>query len=486
MSTNNNVVELRKIPNSIYADITNSTAKNFKPRANDTYIRDKKLSGFYIKVRPNGKQTYCVQARPFGIKKNKSKTIGDCNIFSAKDARALAIEYIQRIRTGKTLTPDLPETKEESIESLVNTYASVRELKARTIKDLKTELPRHMPVLSRMNLADITIDHVEKWWIEKAKIQATRKRVFSYARALTTYAQAKRVVPYNVFKSFNKVVGQIKAPDPIDRHIKVEDMPSWVASFVGLARPRESLRDKTKFTKTPQYIKTDDPFEYFNSEHQPIHYRSRITETQRDFILFLLVTGKRSGEASRLEWPDIDDVNSGDGEKLKTITIHKDETKNGKVDVIPMTMLTWHMLRYRYNHPNRHDKWVFPNKYGNNPISRVSKTNEKIIKSAHLSYGISPHDFRRTFATFLRSYGISEEDVAIHLNHTRTNVTAAYTRLSLEYKLNNLERLEQLILDHIRGWMMHYWYDGDEGWVSEPPEELKKKIYYHSHDYGPK
>lgn len=481
-----NVIQLRKSPNSEYVNITHTTWKDFQPRANDTYIRDKKLSGFYIRLRPNGKSTYCVTARPFGTRKPKHKTIGKCNLFSAKDAREMAADYIQRIKTGKALTPEISEAKEISLESLVDKYVQVRELKQRTIDDYKTELTRHMAELSRKNIADITIDDVEAWWITKSKIKTTRKRVLATARAITEYALVKYNLQHNVFKSFNKVVGQIKAPAPIERHIEINDLSIWVASFVGLARPSEVFIDKSKLTKTPQYIHTKDQYEYFNNVNFPIHYRSRITETQRDFLLFLLVTGKRSGETSRLEWSDVDDLNTGDGKDIKKITIHKDATKNGKVDIIPMTMLTWHLLRYRYNHPNRHPKWVFPNKYGNAPISRTSKTNTKIIKSANLDYDISPHDFRRTFANHLRHYGIAEEDVAIHLNHTRTNVTAGYTKASVEYKINNLERLEQLMLDHIRGWMIHYWYDGDEGWVSAPSIEEEKKIYYHAPDYGKK
>ena len=69
-----NVIQLRKSPNSEYVNITHTTWKDFQPRANDTYIRDKKLSGFYIRLRPNGKSTYCVTARPFGTSKPKHKT----------------------------------------------------------------------------------------------------------------------------------------------------------------------------------------------------------------------------------------------------------------------------------------------------------------------------------------------------------------------------------------------------------------------------
>ena len=203
-TSTDNVIQLKKNPNSIFVDITNSTAKDFLPRANDTYIRDKKLSGFYIRVRPTGKSTYCVLARPFGVRKPKHKTIGDSNVFSAKAARELATDYIQRIRTGKALTSELPEAEEVSMESLVDRYVVVRELKARTIKDYKTELPRHMPVLSRMSIADITIDDVEDWWIKKSKIKPTRKRVFAYARAITEYARVKYKLEHNVFKSFNK------------------------------------------------------------------------------------------------------------------------------------------------------------------------------------------------------------------------------------------------------------------------------------------
>ena len=101
-----NVIKLRKSPNSESVNITHTTWKDFLPRANDTYIRDKKLSGFYIRLRPNGKSSYCINARPFGARKPKHKAIGDCNVFSAKDARELATDYIQRIRTGKALTPE--------------------------------------------------------------------------------------------------------------------------------------------------------------------------------------------------------------------------------------------------------------------------------------------------------------------------------------------------------------------------------------------
>lgn len=101
-----NVIKLRKSPSSESVNITHTNWKDFLPRANDTYIRDKKLSGFYIRLRPNGKSSYCINARPFGARKPKHKAIGDCNVFSAKDARELATDYIQRIRTGKALTPE--------------------------------------------------------------------------------------------------------------------------------------------------------------------------------------------------------------------------------------------------------------------------------------------------------------------------------------------------------------------------------------------
>ena len=63
-----NVIQLRKSSNFEQVNITHTTWKDLLPKANDTYIRDKKLSGFYIRLRTNWKSSYCINARPFGTR----------------------------------------------------------------------------------------------------------------------------------------------------------------------------------------------------------------------------------------------------------------------------------------------------------------------------------------------------------------------------------------------------------------------------------
>jgi hypothetical protein len=71
-----NVKKLRT--SSISIQINKSTWEKHKPRqSRDFYIRDTKLEGYYIRIRPNGKKTYNCYARLGGVGRKVFLTIGD-------------------------------------------------------------------------------------------------------------------------------------------------------------------------------------------------------------------------------------------------------------------------------------------------------------------------------------------------------------------------------------------------------------------------
>ena len=501
-----NVIQLKTKPSSIYLAINNNTAKKFRARQKDFYLRDKQLKGFYIRVRDNGKKTYAVEAKRFGNGRKQSFTIGDVNLFTAKQARETAIKQLLQIRAGKD--PSAEKNKQatqdknvQTLETLISKYIEVRNLADRTKKDYQYRVPQQMPTLIKKDIRELSIDDLEIWWI-KAKATGSREVCLRYVSALLNYAKAKEYITDNVAERFRKnILGGVKQRPPKTRHISLNKIKDWSFALVRLSQPHIKYRTDAPKMDSQDYVISDENYyavfdegkqaleierlwkkqrdEWQNPANFTYGYWSRkpeITETQRDYILFLLITGKRKEEAAHLTWKDINF-------KKYIITLHK--TKSGKVDVIPMTNLMWHLMKCRNNSPNKHPEYVFPNKFNLGPINSIRVSLSKVCNYSDddispLGEDISAHDFRRTFATMSNELGMTKTDTAILLNHSMRDVTEGYIQRTLEAKRNNLKKIEQLMLGHLHGWIKVHWYDGNKRWCVNPrlDDDAKEENYY--------
>ena len=45
--------------------------------------------------------------------------------------------------------------------------------------------------------------------------------------------------------------------------------------------------------------------------------------------------------------------------------------------------------------------------------------------------------------------------------------------------IDNIEKIEQLMLGHLHGWMKVHWYDGNERWYDNPLPDIKEEDYYY-------
>ena len=496
--TPSNVIQLKASRSSLYVNINNNTAKKFKARQKDFYLRDNNLKGFYIRVRPNGKKSYAVEAKRFGNGRKQSYTIGDINLFSAKQAREIAIDNLQQIKSGKSLSAEknkqaTQDKNIQTLESLIPKYIGIRDLADRTRQDYQYRIPQQMPTLIKKNIRELSADDLEAWWI-KAKAKGSREVCLRYVSALLNYAIAKQYVTENVAEHFRKgILGGIKQRPPKTRHISLKNIENWAYELVKLSHPHIKFRINTAQDSQGYEISDEDYDAVFDEgkEVQELeklwikqkgewqdaanfnfgywNKKPMITAAQRDYILFLLITGKRKKESADLTWKDINF-------KEYTITLHK--TKSGKVDVIPMTNLMWHMMTCRNESPYKHPQLVFPNKYNSGPINNIRVSLGKICHVAEMDF-ISDHDLRRTFATMSSECGLSKTDTAILLNHSMRDVTEGYIQRTLKNKRDNIEKIEQLMLGHLHGWMKVYWYDGDERWCSDPSPDIKEENYYY-------
>jgi hypothetical protein len=107
---------------------------------------------------------------------------------------------------------------------------------------------------------------------------------------------------------------------------------------------------------------------------------------------------------------------------------------------------------------------VFPNSRGTGPIKDPRKALKKVSELADLGFDITPHDLRRTFGTATKEINLSNEDTAVLLNHAKNDVTENYIMRSLEYKRNNLEKVQQYLDSFSGGGLGRIavdWYKGN-------------------------
>lgn len=433
---------------NVFDSLTKSSYKKYKPKAKDYYIRDEKLEGFWIRVYPSGKKVYGAYTRKGGVGRKIATTIGDCELWNFEDAKTKAKEIIQQIKYEGIVPKEKVQqeaSKDKNLFHLAEDYfKDNKNLSELTQDDYLRRMRNRMPSLAKMPVTEITIDDVMAWW---RSAEGTRSDgiAFGYARKLFDRAVALSYVKDNPF-SYAKIL--------------IGELPSI----------------KQKVT----HVAKDEIFDFFKalSTSSPIHgarpKRGQITHVMRDYLLFLLLTGKRRTESLSLKWENVD---------FKRGLITLDKGKFGKVDVVPMTDMLFAMLDYRFRMEGetkaqrKHPVWVFQSRIGDKHITDPDKALKRIGMKSGLKFGLSSHDVRRTFATATRELGMLPEDLAVALNHGKANVTEGYVETNVEYKRNNLEQVAYFYNKQSGGMMNQFlvhWYQGNEDFL-DPMEAIKPK-----------
>jgi len=466
---------------NVYTTITNKTAAEYQPRATEFYIRCEQLAGFWIRVNPSGRKVYGCYGRLFGVGKEARVTIGSTDLYSATQARKLATKHLQDIKTGidpKSTAKMEADKTPSTIESLMEQYLQTNKeiFKPRYVYDFEYRLRKNFSALLRKDVRELTTKDLQTWWITKQGKQdpiGSKQVVLRYLSTLLNFAKAFDQIEKNVAHDFKKITENKKSlrrGSPKRRHIKKGEMGNWIASFLAQAVPHS------------QFKLEDGSWETAAAGNYPALWSSNpiISETQRDFLLFLLLTGKRLNESAQITWDDLDW-----DEDAPTITLRPEITKADRQDVIPMTWVVGSMLKFRKDQrADKHKKWVFENKYSSGHIADCRNSLEKIChyKSENfeidLPETINHHDLRRTYATMAEEAGMSLMEVAQFLSHAKGDVTADYITRSLLQMRQKRTMLENEILQEARWYMLVNWYgcntDLMDYWDVGPQDERPK------------
>ena len=165
--------------------------------------------------------------------------------------------------------------------------------------------------------------------------------------------------------------------------------------------------------------------------------RGQQLETNRDFLLILVLTGFRREECESLPWSSVD---------LKYGRITSIDPKNGEPHTLPMGNFLLELMKKRYSQATT--EWVFPSaKSSSGHIVNISKVRQKINKSCGIEFSF--HDLRRTFGSIAENLDYGRYTIKRLLNHKEEDdrdVTAGYVQVSERKLREAMNAIEDIVL----------------------------------------
>ena len=176
--------------------------------------------------------------------------------------------------------------------------------------------------------------------------------------------------------------------------------------------------------------------------HQlPAWYQATLelnAETTRDYLHFLLFTGLRRSEASRLPWADVD---------FKDRTFIIRETKNHQPHTLPLSDFLQQLLERRRD--NAASPFVFPSESERGYLVEPRTAVERV--SEHSGVEFTLHDLRRTFITIAESLDIPGYARKRLMNHKDPNdVTAGYIVSDVERLREPMQKITDFLVTTLR------------------------------------
>lgn len=423
----NNLTKIN--PTSVSERITANTWKKHKPREKEFFIRCDEIKGFYIRKlpvssrNPKGLSTYYVNGRFAGTGKQIYPKIGDCSIVPFDEAVEVAKSYLYKISQG--IDPRIAEKKEKALgitlEEAIQEYADAvkQDLKPLTYKDYLRKSRIQLKQFQKKAIGEITVDDVKDWWLKGDKKDGMRNAL-SYASVVLDDYVAEEYIEINPFRRarlLKRVKKTIHKSNETDQHIPMKNMASYVLS---MSKCWEKQGEAT-----------------------------------RDLVFFLMLTGKRVYEASRLTWKN---VNLKEGE----ITLVEETTKgDAPKEIVPTTPYLHRLLKHRQeNCKVKGNPYVFNS---DRPRDRKKKTyaydtrsvfeniwngipeDERPPLTKQGSHYIFNHDLRRTYATASLECGFSMEDKKALLGHKKDDMTDKYTQRSTDYKRTQMRTVQEYL-----------------------------------------
>lgn len=377
--------------------------------AKDLFVRDLHLRGFGLRITPSNTKSFFVESREGATGKVRRIVLGRYPVLTLKDARKRALEALRDLRYGERTSG----AKNVNLRTVVDGFLEAKTpvLRSRSLDDYRMVFYSS----PRAQKQAIELGCFSKWMdcpvtTISGKAIVERYRGICEERGVGTANKAMRVL--------NGALNYAKAVYP--------GLQDWInpVSVLSLTRCRIALKPRTRHV----------PKEGLASWLAAVD-----AEPNPDIrLLFklMLMTGLRSKEARSLKWSQVDLENGA-------ITIGCDQAKNHQEVVLPIN--TWLVAQLKTKRQTG-EIYVFVNRNTDSGYVRnLKRPIERITRLSGLNF--SPHDLRRSFATYLDTTGAPFGVIKQLLNHKATSdVTERYIQ---KRALEELRRYTEGVLSFI-------------------------------------
>lgn len=381
------------------------------PTSGDAFHWDSDIKGFGLRVNAAGK-SFVVQGR---IGSGRSApaarlTIGPYGPFSPDQARDVAREHLRNMRMG--------------IDPRAASRASA--VQRRTLREVADDYMRDIPLKATSKRAitqAVSATFSEIGWTDKPLANITRAMVDESFLKMRERAPGHANHAFGILRAlFNYATRQYtnddKSPIFTDNPTRILHR-KWAK-----LKPRTGRIDDEKLGAV---------WAHLVAARQTAH--NGHTRSSIDLVTFLLLTGARMSEATKLTWDRVD---------LEKGTWHLPDLKNGNKVWLPLSSQAIELLRSRQQ-LGINSPYVFPSWDGHLKDPRDAMRNLSAVAGCKLT----PHDLRRTF-THVGAWlcQIDIQRVELLTNHIPTSVTARHYLETerLEYLKPEVQRIADRIV----------------------------------------
>ncbi len=376
------------------------------PEKGQVIYFDTRLSGFGIRV-GKSKKTYFAEKRV--NRKTKRVTIGSAELFSCEQARREAQRMMGEMAAG--IDPNALKaqrrTEVMTLEDASSEFFAVRSLADRTAYNYRLMLQMAFGDWLQRPLTEISGEMVLRRFRDVTEQNgpayanhATRafRSIWNFARARFRASDGGYLLPECPVQR----ISEARMWNRVERRqtlIKRTELPGWYRAVTEL-----------RFEAYPE-----------------------AAEAVRDYLLLLLFTGLRRGEAASLEWCNVDF-----DERSFTVT----RTKNRSALTLPMSRQLAAIFELRWS--RQAGEFVFPGKGRSGHMVDARKFLPALRKSSGVDF--THHDLRRTFLTIAEGIDIPYYALKRLVNHsTSGDVTAGYIVSDVERLREPMQRISDEI-----------------------------------------
>lgn len=359
-------------------------------------VWDSETPGLLLRVSPVGRKTFVVCRRRRGGSP-EWVTLGAWPALPLKAARQKALEVIAKLAGGSSVAEERRSagrqiTLGELWELYLGQYAKIHKRSWRTDE---VRWNKHLAHYAGIPVSKVTTAMVSEWL---GKIT-----VLSGAGS----ANRVRSLLATMFNIGRRQLG-LKISNPVTDTVKHRE------------------RSKTRYLQPDELRRLIDVCRQNPGD-------------AADWCTLALLTGARAGSLNAMRWQDL---NLEDA----TWCVPAEYMKAGRGLLLPLAKSAVAILKRRAKHAA--GEWVFPST--TRPGAHIVTPREsfrKFLRAAKISSPTTPHDLRRTMATYGVEAGVGLGEIAGLLGHTRPGgVTAVYARVPFSALRRAGERIEQAIL----------------------------------------